>query len=96
MRRSIILALCLLFWGVELQGLTANKVWMVLTNYGRYRVFVNYTVPEIKEFRESYVEFAHKKEAEKFYFDLLRGADFYHPDASKRAFKNRDLKPEPW
>ena len=63
---------------------TANKVWMEFRPNGRYRVYVNYTIPALKELRESYVEFSKKREAEKFYFDLLRGADFYPPDAKNR------------
>lgn len=93
-KKTLLVALLLL--AQEASAYTANKVWMVLTNYGRYRVYVNYTVPELKEFREAYVEFAHKKKAEKYYFDLLKGADFYYPDADKREFKNRPLQPQPW
>ena len=95
MKRVTWLILILLVAG-DAWGYTANKVWMVLTNYGRYRVYVNYTVPEFKEFREVYVEFAHKKKAERYYFDLLRGADFYRPQATDREFRNRPLEPQPW
>ncbi len=78
-------------------GLTANKVWMEFRPDGRYRVFVNYTVPEIKQFREAYVDFSKKKDAEKFYFDLVRGADFYRPDANQRGFdSNPKATPTPW
>jgi len=75
---------------------TANKVWMEFRPNGRYRVYVNYTIPALKEYREAYVEFSKKKAAEKFYFNLVRGADFYFPDASSHRFENSSKKPEPW
>jgi len=81
---------------LALQAFTANKIWMEFRDNGRYRVYVNYTVPELREFREAYVEFSKKQEAERYYFDLLRGADFYVPDARSREFKNPEAKPEPW
>jgi hypothetical protein len=75
---------------------TANKVWFEFKKNGIYRVYVNYTVPELKEFRESYVDFRSKKKAEKYYFDLVRGANFYQPHAKDREFKNQDLIPVAW
>ncbi|MBP6217707.1 MAG: hypothetical protein KA436_03890 [Oligoflexales bacterium] len=60
----------------EAQALTANKVWFEFTKRV-YRVRVQYTVPELKELKEAYAEFRDKKKAERAYFDLLRGADFY-------------------
>ncbi len=75
---------------------TANKVWIERTNRGIYRVHVSYTVPALKEFREAYVEFSSKKEAEGYYFDLLRGADFYLPTPAQRKFSTQPLQPEPW
>ncbi len=77
-------------------GYTANYVHFEFLDNGRYRVKAFYTVPELREFRESYVDFSTKKAAEKFYFDLLKGADFYHPDPSKVEFKNTSITPEPW
>lgn len=75
---------------------TANKVWMEFRTNGRYRVYVNYTVPALKEFREVYVEFDRKKTAERYYFDLVRGADFYIPDANARQFVNQAQTTDPW
>lgn len=75
---------------------TANKVWMEFRPNGRYRIYVNYTVPALREFREVYVEFSKKVDAEKFYFDVIRGADFHLPDAGARRFENPPLKPDPW
>ncbi len=74
----------------------ANKVWFEFRPEGIYRVYVNYTVPELKEFRESYVEFRKKKDAERFYWDLVKGADFYPEDPATRRFNAPSLKPEPW
>jgi hypothetical protein len=78
------------------QALRANKVWMEFRTNGRYRVFVNYTVPELRSFREVYVDFSKKQEAEKFYFDVLRGAEFSVPDAKARSFTQSPTEPEPW
>lgn len=75
---------------------SANKVWFEFRPDGIYRIYVNYTVPELKEFRESYVEFRKKKDAERFYWDLVKGADFYPEDPKTRRFNVPSLKPEPW
>ena len=77
-------------------GYTANKVWFEFKPRGGFRVYVNYTVPEIKEFREAYVEFTDRREAEKFYWDIVRGADFYPGNPQSRRFVNSPLKPVPW
>lgn len=77
-------------------GYAANKVWFEFRPRGGYRVFVNYTVPELKERREAYVDFAKKKDAEKLYWDLVRGADFYPPDPKARRFVSQPMAPEPW
>lgn len=77
-------------------GYTANRIWFEFRPGGIYRVSVNYTVPELKEFRESYVEFRKKQDAERFYYDLLRGADFYPPDPKAVRFVNPPKGPTPW
>jgi len=78
------------------EAYTANKVWFEFLPTGKYRVHVSYTIPELKEFRESYVEFRKKTEAEAYYWDLLRGVDFYLPLATDRRSLNPPMKPEPW
>ena len=89
--------ICFVLVTGELLAHSANKVWMELRANGRFRVWLNYTVPELKEKRESYVEFSSKKEAEKFFFDIVRGADFFSGDASARSFRNQELlKSVPW
>ncbi len=75
---------------------TANKVWFEFRPSGIYRVYVSYTVPELKEFREAYTEFRVKKDAEAFYWDLVKGADFYLPAPGARRFLNQPLQPSPW
>ena len=75
---------------------TANKVWFEFLPTGHYRVYVNYTVPDLKEFREAWSEFATKKEAEHFYWDLVRGADFYLPDPKSMRFTTQPAAPQPW
>lgn len=88
----------IVFWATQdlAQAHTANYVDFQFLNNGRYRVTVRYTVPALKEFRDAHVEFVSKKEAEKFYFDMIRGADFYFADPKRRRFINEPLKPEVW
>lgn len=77
-------------------ALTANQVSFQFLNNGRYRVNLYYTVPALKEFREAYVDFDDRKRAETFYFDVLRGADFYLEDEPQTKFVNEPLTPNPW
>lgn len=84
------------FFSFDTLSYTANKVWFEYRPNGIYRVNVNYTVPALKEFREAFVDFTDKKEAESYYWDLVKGADFYLTDKDDRRFVNREPKPEPW
>ena len=78
------------------EAFTASKVWYEVLPTQVIRVHVSYTIPDLKEFRESYAEFRNKKAADAFYWDLLRGADFYPGDTSQRRFIQQPLKPDPW
>lgn len=80
------------------QGLayTASKVSFEARPNGIYRVYVTYTVPALKEVRESFVEFRSRRDAEQFYYDLLSGADFYHTDPARREFRQNPRQPVPW
>ena len=94
--RPLLLALGVCFYSVgPLEAHTANKVWFEF-HPTFYRVVVHYTVLELKELREAYIEFYSKKKAEKVYFDLLRGAEFYLDDHGNLKFKQQNKKPEPW
>lgn len=95
MYRALLIAAALLV-SAAARAYTANKVWFEFRPTGIYRVYVSYTVPELKEFREAYVEFTKKRDAERFYWDLVRGADFYPPDPKATKFINAPLKPDPW
>ena len=75
---------------------TANKVWFEFRPDGRFRVHVSYTIPELRELRESWVDFAQRKAAERYYWDLVRGVEFFPPDPTQRAFKEPKQAPEPW
>lgn len=90
------LVIVLAFFAPKAAAYTANKVWFEFRPQGGYRVFVNYTVPEIKERREAYVQFLRKSEAEKFYWDMIRGADFYPPNPKARRFLQPSKQPSPW
>ena len=74
----------------------ANRMFFEFMQDGRYKVLVHYTIPELKEYRESYVIFNKKKEAERFYFALLRGADFYPDEPHAVRYIKPKLKPNPW
>ena len=85
-----------LAWSALARAYTANQVTFQFLDNGRYRVKLYYTVPALKEYRESYVDFDERKKAEKFYFDVLRGADFYIEDEPETKFVNEPLAPSPW
>lgn len=92
---AILLAIASISPGLA-HAYTANKVWFEFRPDSIFRVYVNYTVPELKEFRESYVDFRKKKEAETFYFELIRGADFFPDQPRNNRFVAPKLAPEPW
>ena len=91
----IVLAL-FLPWSEPVVAYTASKVAFEARPNGIFRVYVNYTVPALKEFRESFVEFRSRQDAEAFYYDLLNGADFYQQDPKRREFKEVPRQPTPW
>lgn len=91
-----ILGLGIFLWSSVGWAYTANKVWFEFLEDGRYRVTVNYTIPALKEFRESYVLFNKKKEAEAFYWALVRGAEFYPEDPGTIRYLQPKLEPKPW
>jgi hypothetical protein len=75
---------------------TANQVSFEFLSTGAYRVNLYYTVPALREFREASIEFGERKQAEKFYFDVIRGADFYINAQGDVEFNNGQLTPNPW
>jgi hypothetical protein len=93
---NIVACLLMLLWVQPTYALTANQVAFEFRPNGRYRVNVYYTIPAVKEFRQAYVEFTRRKDAEAYYFKILRGADFYLDDPSDVRFINEPLNPEPW
>ena len=91
-----IFAGALAFTADEAAAYSASKVFFEFRPDGRFRVHVTYTVPALKEVRESWVDFTKRKTAERFYWDLVRGADFYPPDPQAAKFEAPKTKPEPW
>ena len=75
---------------------TANKIWFEFRDDGRYRVYVNYTVPELKEFREAYVDFKNRRKAEAYYWHLVRGGDFHRGTPDTTHFHTPPVGPDPW
>lgn len=92
----LVISLAMLGHAETSDAYTANKVWLEARPDGYLRVYAIYTVPELKELRESYVVFTNKQEANKYYWDLIRGADFYPPDPKSRRFIPNPTKPDPW
>ena len=88
--------LLILSWATEAWSYTANQVSFEFRPNGIYRVYMYYTVPALKEFREATVEFTSRKKAEKYYYDVLRGAEFYLDEQAKTDFINEPLAPSPW
>ncbi|MBC7531430.1 MAG: hypothetical protein H7318_07615 [Oligoflexus sp.] len=90
------LSLFVLMIPQNLLAYSANKVWMEHLDDGRYRVGIQYTVPALKEFRLAHAIFNKKKDADLFYFQVLRGADFSVNGTDKVWFTPPKTKPEPW
>lgn len=89
--------LLMLSWSTAGWSYTANQVSFEFRPNGIYRVYLYYTVPALKEFREATVEFTSRKKAEKYYYDVLRGAEFYLDDKKAQTeFINQPLAPSPW
>lgn len=95
-RLKIIVTLFVVSYPLRLSAFTANKVWFEFMDTGQYKVVVNYTIPELKEFRESYVIFNIKQEAEAYFWALVRGADFLPGSPPTIKFKKPKLQAEPW
>lgn len=96
MKYSLVLVLSVFLFSQRLLAYHANMMFFEFMQDGRYKVLVHYTIPELKEYRESYVIFNKKKEAERFYFALLRGADFYPSEPQAVRYIKPKLKPTPW
>jgi hypothetical protein len=90
------LCLAVLLLGAEALAYTANKVWVSRLINGTYRVTVEYTVPALQERRTAYTDFHSEQAASAYYWDLVRGADFYHDSPEARRFENPPAKPNPW
>lgn len=77
------------------QALTADKVWFEF-HPGFYRVYVRYTLPKLKVWRTAYVDFTSKKQAERFHWSLVWGADFSLIDPKQIRYPVVKRAPEPW
>ena len=93
---SLLIVFLSFLGGGQARALTANQVTFQFLSNGKYRVNLYYTLPALKEFREAYVEFDDRKRAEAFYFDVLRGADFFLEDEPQTKFVNEPMAPSPW
>ena len=95
LKKLVFFALCHTLLPAHLEAITANKVWFEF-HQSFYRVVFEYTTPELKEFRGGYADFKSKKEAEKFFWNLVRGADFQLGDPKMTRFPTQENKPKPW
>lgn len=96
MRFSLSLALALFLLPSSLFAYSANKVWFEALDNGTYRVRVVYTVPALKEFREAHAIYKSKKEAEVYYWHLVRGGEFATGGEAKIWFIPPKSEPNPW
>lgn len=80
----------------QAMAMSANKVWFEFRDDGRYRVTAQYTIAELKELREVYVDFTSRKRAEEFYWYLVRGGDFHREMPEVDHFHPVKLTPNPW
>ena len=95
-KKIAILGAILSLWPSTIMAYTANQVSFEFRPRGIYRVYLYYTAPALKEYREATVEFVSRRKAEKFYYDVLRGADFYINDKGQTEFTNEPLAPKTW
>lgn len=91
---ALLVATCLL--SETAYGLAANKVWFKVLAPGRYRVYVNVTIPELKQYREYHVDFRSFRKASAFFWELVKGADFYPPDKNRNRFQRTPEGYKPW
>jgi hypothetical protein len=95
LKRLLLLGLIYNLHTSTADALTANKVWFEF-HETFYRVYFQYTMPELREMREAYIEFTSKKKAEIFYSKLLHGADFELGSNGEVVFLPTPTKPDPW
>lgn len=100
-RQEVILGKILLFifaaaLGDSAFGHSASKVSFEFRPNGKFRVYVTYTIPALKEAREVYVDFLNQKKAEQFYWKVVRGGDFHLPDPHTVHFHPVPRGPDPW
>jgi hypothetical protein len=96
--KPLVLALFLIvgFASTTALGFSANKVWMEFRDNGRYRIYVQYTNVPLKRLGYTEIEYSTKGEAEKTYFALAKGADFFFGSDQRIKFTPPKLKPTPW
>lgn len=92
----LVLFLVVAFEALPLFAYTANQVSFEFLANGAYRVNLYYTIPALREFREASIEFSERRQAEKFYFDVVRGGDFFINSRGEVEFNNGQLSPSPW
>ncbi len=85
----------LLFLSTSAFALTANKVHFEI-HPTFFRVKIQYTLPELKEFREVEYETTSYKKANAFYWKVVRGAEFEIGSPDQVRFINPTKTPDPW
>ncbi len=93
---AISLVLAAFLPSTSLFAYSANRVWFEVLDSGYYRVRVMYTVPALKEFREAHAIYKSKKEAEAYYWHLVRGGEFATGGDAKIWFLPAKEKANPW
>lgn len=95
--QRLAIACFLIGWVIssESLALTANRVWVEIHPLA-IRVYVSYTVPELRELREAFSEFKDPKDASRFYWGLVRGAEFYLNSHERIRFENPSGQADPW
>lgn len=94
---KILLVLWIFLLDQQAFGLQASRVFFeYIPSRGLYRVRTWYTIPELKEKREMRAEFRVKKEAEDYYWKLVRGGDFSEGNPGAVRFISPPLKADPW
>jgi hypothetical protein len=82
-KKLLLIALSLPFLpqGADAHGFTANRVWVQRMESGAFRITIRYTHIELGEYREAHLLTYSKEEANQWYQNLIKGAEFFLGDA---------------
>lgn len=76
-------------------ALRANKVWFEYHPVF-FRVYIEYTLPNIRELRSAYAEFRSFQKAKDFYWKVVQGGEFFLDDPQIVRYPPTTNEADPW